>query len=126
MMYLRKPSTTVVNYLEAQLSLILLLLDYVRTGSAFAIISLLIMMLGHIFAFYTLRRPRYIVKRLTSLMHFMTGMKNITSQAIDPERATICMPRLKKMTINTIYMVTGIINRIKAIVFNIRHIHFRH
>lgn len=96
MMYLRKPSTTVVNYLEAQLSLTLLLLDYVRTGSAFAIISLLIMMLGHIFAFYTLRRPRYIVKRLTSLMHFMTGMKNITSQTIDPGRATICMPRLKK------------------------------
>lgn len=49
------------------------IVDYVRTGSAFAIISLLIMMLGHIFAFYTLRRPRYIVKRLTSLMHFMTA-----------------------------------------------------
>lgn len=114
-MYLRKPSTTVVNYLEAQLSLILLLLDYVRTGSAFAIISLLIMMLGHIFAFYTLRRPRYIVKRLTSLMHFMTGRKSNDMYA-----------SFKKMTINTIYMVTGIINRIKAIVFNIRHIHFQH
>lgn len=49
------------------------LVDYVRTGSAFAIISLLIMLLGHMFAFYTLRRPRYIVKRLTSLMHFMTA-----------------------------------------------------
>lgn len=95
--------------LVVQLSLILLPLDYVRTGSAFAIISLLIMMLGHIFAFYTLRRPRYIVKRLTSLMHFMTGMeKNITSQNIDPERARICILRLRmfriKLTINTIYI----------------------
>ncbi|OWF56523.1 epithelial membrane protein 1-like [Mizuhopecten yessoensis] len=48
-------------------------LDYMRTGSAFGIIALLVMVLGHIFAIYTLRRPRYILKRLTALMHLMTA-----------------------------------------------------
>ncbi|KAK3089061.1 hypothetical protein FSP39_000489 [Pinctada imbricata] len=49
------------------------LLDYMRTGSAFGIICLLIMFLGHLFAIYTLKRPRYVLKRLTALMHFMTA-----------------------------------------------------
>lgn len=43
-----------------------------------------------------------------------------------PRKSNDMYASFKKMTINTIYMVTGIINRIKAIVFNIRHIHFQH
>jgi hypothetical protein len=44
-----------------------------RTGTAFGIIAITVMLIGHMFAFYALRRPRYIVKRLTALIHFMTG-----------------------------------------------------
>lgn len=44
-----------------------------RTGTAFGIIAVTVMVIGHMFAFYALRRPRYIVKRLTALIHFMTG-----------------------------------------------------
>jgi hypothetical protein len=47
--------------------------DYMRTGTAFGIIAITVMLIGHMFAFYALRRPRYIVKRLTALIHFMTG-----------------------------------------------------
>ena len=44
-----------------------------RTGTAFGIIAVTIMLISHMFAFYAIRRPRYIVKRLTALIHFMTG-----------------------------------------------------
>lgn len=50
-----------------------LFVDYMRTGTAFGIIAVTVMVIGHMFAFYALRRPRYIVKRLTALIHFMTG-----------------------------------------------------
>ncbi|KAL3876872.1 hypothetical protein ACJMK2_034654 [Sinanodonta woodiana] len=49
------------------------ILDYMRTGCAFSIIGLFLMALVHLFAFYTIRRPRYIVKRLTALLHIMTA-----------------------------------------------------
>ncbi|CAG2230197.1 voltage-dependent calcium channel gamma-3 subunit-like [Mytilus edulis] len=49
------------------------ILDYMRTGTAFGIIAVTVMVIGHMFAFYALRRPRYIVKRLTALIHFMTA-----------------------------------------------------
>ena len=47
--------------------------DYSRTETAFAVIALLLMLIGHVFVFYSLREPRYMFKRLTALMHFMTG-----------------------------------------------------
>ncbi|CAC5418566.1 unnamed protein product [Mytilus coruscus] len=54
-------------------SLDMKILDYMRTGTAFGIIAVTVMVIGHMFAFYALRRPRYIVKRLTALIHFMTA-----------------------------------------------------
>ncbi|XP_046584751.1 uncharacterized protein LOC124291724 isoform X2 [Haliotis rubra] len=48
-------------------------LDYTRTAIAFTIIAILLMVIGHMFAAYTLRRPRYIIKRLTALLHLMTA-----------------------------------------------------
>ncbi|CAL1531324.1 unnamed protein product [Lymnaea stagnalis] len=48
-------------------------IDYTRTAIAFTIIALVIMLIGHAFAFYALRRPRYIIKRLAALLHFMTA-----------------------------------------------------
>lgn len=47
--------------------------DYTRTAIAFTIIAIVIMTIGHAFAFYALRRPRYIIKRLAALLHFMAG-----------------------------------------------------
>ena len=44
-----------------------------RTGSAFSIITIILMFLVHLFAVYTIRRPRYTIKRLTALLHLMTG-----------------------------------------------------
>ncbi|XP_052789451.1 epithelial membrane protein 2-like [Mya arenaria] len=49
------------------------ILDYMRTGCAFSIISMTLMFLVHLFAVYTIRRPRYTIKRLTALLHFMTA-----------------------------------------------------
>ena len=51
-----------------------ILSDYSRTETAFAVIALLLMLIGHVFVFYSLREPRYMFKRLTALMHFMTGI----------------------------------------------------
>ncbi|RUS73715.1 hypothetical protein EGW08_018521, partial [Elysia chlorotica] len=48
-------------------------LDYTRSAIAFTIIALVIMVIGHLFAFYALRRPRYIIKRLVALLHFMSA-----------------------------------------------------
>lgn len=50
------------------------LLDYMRTGCAFSIITLILMFIGHGFALYTVKRPRYIIKRLTALLHLMTAV----------------------------------------------------
>ncbi|XP_070188142.1 voltage-dependent calcium channel gamma-1 subunit-like [Littorina saxatilis] len=47
--------------------------DYTRTAIAFTIIALVITIIGHSFAIYSLRRPRYIIKRLAALLHFMTA-----------------------------------------------------
>ncbi|CAI9739418.1 epithelial membrane 2-like [Octopus vulgaris] len=49
------------------------LIDYMRTQSAFSIISIFLMFLAHVFAFYSFKRPRYIIKRLTALLHMMTA-----------------------------------------------------
>lgn len=48
-------------------------LDYMRTGCAFSIITIILMFLVHLFAVYTIRRPRYTIKRLTALLHIMTA-----------------------------------------------------
>ena len=66
-----------LNYQKKFMYVYTLLSDYMRTGSAFGIISLLVMFLGHLFAVYTLKRPRYVIKRLTALMHFMTGKYDV-------------------------------------------------
>ncbi|KAH3864169.1 hypothetical protein DPMN_027184 [Dreissena polymorpha] len=49
------------------------ILDYMRTGCAFSIITILLMFLVHLFAVYTIRRPRYTIKRLTALIYLMTA-----------------------------------------------------
>lgn len=49
------------------------ILDYMRTGCAFSIITIILMFLVHLFAVYTIRRPRYTIKRLTALLHIMTA-----------------------------------------------------
>lgn len=54
---------------------LLALADYSRTETAFAVIALLLMLIGHVFAFYSLREPRYMFKRLAAIMHLMTGKK---------------------------------------------------
>ncbi|XP_071107918.1 voltage-dependent calcium channel gamma-1 subunit-like isoform X1 [Haliotis cracherodii] len=51
----------------------LIKIDYTRTAIAFTIIALILMVIGHMFAVYTLKRPRYIIKRLTALLHLMTA-----------------------------------------------------
>ncbi|XP_012935879.1 uncharacterized protein LOC106011290 [Aplysia californica] len=51
----------------------LIQMDYTRTAIAFTIIALMVMAIGHGFAFYALRRPRYIIKRLAALLHFMAA-----------------------------------------------------
>ncbi|ESO87434.1 hypothetical protein LOTGIDRAFT_127872 [Lottia gigantea] len=66
-------------------------LDYTRTVIAFTIIAILLMSLVHCFAFYTIRRPRYIVKRLTALLHFMTAacilvLNEVFVKAIEHEK----------------------------------------
>lgn len=47
--------------------------DYMRTGSAFSIITITLMFMVNLFAGYTVKRPRYTIKRLTALLHLMTG-----------------------------------------------------
>ncbi len=47
--------------------------DYSRTETAFAVIGLLLMIGGHVFAWYSLREPRYMFKRLAAFMHLITG-----------------------------------------------------
>lgn len=49
------------------------ILDYMRTGCAFSIITIILMFLVHLFAVYTIRRPRYTIKRLTALLYIMTA-----------------------------------------------------
>ena len=66
------PLCKVIIYFVRKLS-ILSVSDYSRTETAFAVIALLLMLIGHVFVFYSLREPRYMFKRLTALMHFMTG-----------------------------------------------------
>ncbi len=50
--------------------------DYSRTETAFAVIALMLMVLGLIFSFYALKEPRYMFKRLAALMHFIVGMSS--------------------------------------------------
>ncbi|PVD38733.1 hypothetical protein C0Q70_01355 [Pomacea canaliculata] len=48
------------------------------------------MIIGHSFAFYAVRRPRYIIKRLAALLHFMTveHEKEHMPERIPPEAHT--------------------------------------
>ncbi|XP_076366169.1 transmembrane protein 114-like [Tachypleus tridentatus] len=49
------------------------IIDYTRTETAFAIISLCLMIMGVGFSVYTLKEPRYMFKRLAGGVHFMTA-----------------------------------------------------
>lgn len=49
------------------------LIDYMRIETAFSVISIFLMFLVHIFAFYSFKRPRYVIKRLTALLYMMTA-----------------------------------------------------
>ncbi|XP_076458419.1 voltage-dependent calcium channel gamma-1 subunit-like isoform X2 [Babylonia areolata] len=69
-------------------------LDYTRTAISFTIIALVLVVIGHCFAFYTLRRPRYIIKRLTALLHFMTAacilvLNEVFSKTTDHEQDSV-------------------------------------
>lgn len=50
------------------------IVHYSRTETAFAVIGLIMMGLGHIFVFYALREPRYMFKRLAALMHLFVAV----------------------------------------------------
>lgn len=48
-------------------------------------IALLLMLIGHVFVFYSLKEPRYMFKRLSALMHVMTGKAvHLTKMAAYP------------------------------------------
>uniref|UniRef100_T1JP77 MARVEL domain-containing protein n=1 Tax=Strigamia maritima TaxID=126957 RepID=T1JP77_STRMM len=49
------------------------ILDFYRTETAFAIIALILMLMGHGFSFYTFIEQRYMYKRLASGVHFLTA-----------------------------------------------------
>ena len=59
---------------RSQIQIWLLLTDYSRSETAFAVISLGLMALGMIFSVYAVREPRYMFKRLAAALHIMTGM----------------------------------------------------
>lgn len=53
----------------------------------------MLMFLVHLFAVYTIRRPRYTIKRLTALLHIMTGKYTDGYMLI-----TLKIETLKRMT----------------------------
>ena len=48
-------------------------IDYSRSETAFAVLSVLMMLVAHIFVFYSLKEPRYMFKRLSGIMHLIAG-----------------------------------------------------
>jgi uncharacterized membrane protein YtjA (UPF0391 family) len=50
------------------------ILDYSRSETAFAVIALLLMVLGIVFSIYAVREPRYMFKRLAGMLHIMTAI----------------------------------------------------
>lgn len=50
------------------------IVNYSRTETAFAVIALLLMILGLVFTFYAIKEPRYMFKRLAAAIHFLTAI----------------------------------------------------
>jgi len=54
-------------------SVIFVVVDYVRTGAAFAIIALLLSAGAIFFTWYSINEPRYMFKRVAGSLHLITG-----------------------------------------------------
>jgi hypothetical protein len=50
--------------------------DYTRTSIIFGFLSLLMMVMSLIAAFYTFKNSRYVYKRLAAALYFITGQYN--------------------------------------------------
>lgn len=50
------------------------IVNFSRTETAFAVIALLLMMMGLVFTFYAIREPRYMFKRVAAAIHIITAI----------------------------------------------------